>query len=407
MFCALIGIVPPPADAALKQRIQQEVTIRVKADHGVNVEWKRENDNDDDDNDGSDSDDCCWHVVVEDEGIPTLLMSAISESPATPELLVELVSSASGGDGGSFSCELWASAPAPLPLPPKYGYDNKVVMQLDDGYNNDDNEQDSAWNKLAPLSMREWGLVVQQGLLSDSQVVELRGYVDSAIAAVEANLQVHRPSICVGTDAFRFREIASRGSERFDLHLDPSSSPAGSFVEQYILTHPKVVNLLQQTLGSASLEHIDFDISVVYSRPGAVHQGWHADGDHQKGAIDAGWQSDGWKTRLANVYALCLFIPMIPLDDTVGFTQFWPGSHRNRDLVGFGKVAELSQATWDGKCAAAGDGIWYDYRLFHRGMPNQSDNVVRPVVQILFKKKWYVEKANYGEESLIRTISSD
>jgi hypothetical protein len=39
--------------------------------------------------------------------------------------------------------------------------------------------------------------------------------------------------------------------------------------------------------------NIDFDVSVVYSRPGATTQGWHADGDH-KGS-DAGWNNK-WTT---------------------------------------------------------------------------------------------------------------
>ena len=137
---------------------------------------------------------------------------------------------------------------------------------------------------------------------------------------------------------------------------------------------------------------------MVYSKPGAPNQGWHADGDHQKGASDAGWDADGWKAHLAETYALCLFIPLIDLDGETGYTQFWPASHRNKGLAGFGPVAEITAATWDGKCRA-GDAIWYDYRLMHRGMGNTSD-AIRPVVQILFKKAWYSERRNYGEESL-------
>ena len=103
---------------------------------------------------------------------------------------------------------------------------------------------------------------------------------------------------------------------------------------------------------------------------------------------------------MARPYAVCLFLPLIDLDDVTGFTQFWPGSHRHKDLYGFGPVAQLAEATFDGKCQA-GDGIFYDYRLFHRGMANASRDIVRPVVQIIFKKKWYVEKSNYGVESIV------
>ena len=90
-------------------------------------------------------------------------------------------------------------------------------------------------------------------------------------------------------------------------------------------------------------DEIDFDLSVVYSKSGAPDQGWHADGDHQKGAEDIKWVVDGWKTHLTPAYALCVFIPLIDLDDETGYTQFWPGSHQSRGLAGFGPVAQITE----------------------------------------------------------------
>ena len=149
-------------------------------------------------------------------------------------------------------------------------------------------------------------------------------------------------------------------------------------------------------------EVLDFDVSVVYSRPGAGAQGWHADGDHAKGAADAGWSfDDDHHNHLAPPYAVCLFLPLVDLNDTVGYTQFWPGSHAHRNLVGLGPVAKVTQSVYDSRSCRAGDGVWYDYRLLHQGMPNTSLDTVRPVVQIIFKQPWYVEKANYGVESIV------
>ena len=58
----------------------------------------------------------------------------------------------------------------------------------------------------------------------------------------------------------------------------------------------------------------------------------------------------------------------------------------------------------------AGATICYDYRLLHRGMPNQSSageaaNTVqqhpyRAVLQFLCRKKWYTERNNYGTQSI-------
>jgi ectoine hydroxylase-related dioxygenase (phytanoyl-CoA dioxygenase family) len=219
--------------------------------------------------------------------------------------------------------------------------------------------------------------------------------IDTTIVEVEDSIRKYRPEVRIGQDEMLYAEIASRNLERFDLKLtDPEIL---TFVTEHILEREQVKEFLEQMLGSPT--EIDFDVSVVYSRPGACAQNWHADGAHQKGTLDAGWSDDGWQTSLASPYAICLFVPLIDLNREVGFTQLWPGSHCYSDLVGFGKVAELTQATFDGICQA-GDGIWYDYRLLHRGMPNQSSSITRPLLQVVFKKKWYVEKANYGTESI-------
>lgn len=366
MFCTLVGISPPREDA-------WDTIQSVKSVRGTRVEWTTRS------------------LAHDEEGRSVLLVTAVCEEPATADELVAAAQDALVEADASSSCELWASCPAPIPLRPVAGYENAIA-------NNDEepSTKDDTWEDRGAAAMREWGLMLQQDILNSSQIRELRALVDETITMTDSAIERHRPELTIGQDELFFREIASRGSERFDLRL--TDSVVGSFVEEHILGHPRVKALLLKTLGS--LEEIDFDISVVYSRPGATHQGWHADGDHQKGAKDAGWEEEGWKTHLAYAYAVCLFVPLIDLNDEVGYTQFWPGSHRNRDLHGFGKVAQLAEATFDGKCSA-GSGLWYDYRLFHRGMPNRS-SVLRPVVQVIFKKQWYVERANYGVEPIAK-----
>ena len=291
------------------------------------------------------------------------------------------------------NCELWASAPDILPLRPSAGYDNNLLIQHD-GRNNEvpGKIYCEGW---AASTMKEWGMFVQTALIDASEVRQLRICINEEIATIEKLIQLHRPDITIGKDIMSFAEIASRGNERFDLLIRPRSK-AYDFVEHTILG--RIAPTIERILDGRVNEDVDFDISVVYSKPGAPHQGWHADGDHQRGANDAGWEADGWKNRLAEPYAMCLFIPLIDLNDDTGYTQFWPASHRYRGLMGFGPVSEITGATWNGKCEA-GDAIWYDYRLMHRGMGNTSE-VVRPVLQVLFKKKWYVEERNYGTESL-------
>lgn len=326
-----------------------------------------------------------------DEGEPTQLLCASSDAPA--EDVVAAVAEALGELG--CSCELWASAPAIFPLRPagdRDGYDEKLVETAEKEDASDANSREDRHAS----TVREWGMFVQTSLLNGHEVRELRRCVAEEIEDAEKLIRRHRPGINIGKDVMSFREIASRGNERFDLLLPPNSGTIRDIVERSVLG--RVSPVLERILNGRVGKDIDFDVSVVYSKPGAPNQGWHADGDHQRGCNDAGWEADGWRTRLAEPYALCLFVPLIDLDDETGFTQFWPGSHRSRGLMGFGAAAEIAGTTWDGKCRA-GDAIWYDYRLMHRGMGNSS-MMLRPVLQVLFKKSWYAEKRNYGEESI-------
>mmetsp|Transcript_15570 Transcript_15570/g.33970 ORF Transcript_15570/g.33970 Transcript_15570/m.33970 type:complete len:444 (-) Transcript_15570:209-1540(-) len=435
MLSVLVGIVPLPSEPSLDKAVEIVVASSAAAATAAAAaqEETTHDENSLHENDVSVNDEpilSCrqWSTAV-DEGVPTLLLNLIigEATTLTAEQVVELVEqqlveqasqlwSLDEKDDDSTPitprCEQWASAPAPLPLRPTDGYPViRTLTATDDDNNHEPPEHrhsQSSWSTWAAPTMKEWGLVVQEQLLSPDQVAELSLYVTAAIDTMEQALAEHRPTIRVGRDDFCFAEMASRSAQRFDLLLNDQTSPeAVAFVREHIVSRNRAVQqFLQEVLHVGPTEY-NYDISVVYSRPGAIHQGWHADGDHQpKTSLDAGWQADGWQHRLTSAYAVCLFVPLISLDEQVGYTQFWPASHRHRDLMGFGKVAELAQATWNGSCNA-GDGVWYDYRLFHRGMPNQSKTTVRPVLQVLFKKKWYTEKANYGTEPIIPSTLSE
>ena len=105
----------------------------------------------------------------------------------------------------------------------------------------------------APLAMREWGLVVQRGVLDAAGIAELRLHVTNTIAAVKFQLALHRPQIQVGVDLFCFREIAVRGEGRFNLRLQ-HNVPINEFIQIRIVGHPRVAALLQESLGSSPNE---------------------------------------------------------------------------------------------------------------------------------------------------------
>lgn len=373
MICLLIGVAPP------SKSVLGYIQNRISEIDGKKIEWH----------------DSKIAIDADDNDNPTLILSAVGDfnpdevlCSVNTEVRKFLSENYEQNDNLEREvpprCEIWASAPCPLPLLPE-GLSLNVTKY-----------EDFNWLNIATERFQQWGMLMHSSVLDANEISELRCLVDHAIVEAHQMLAKFRPNIKVGQDVFSFKEIASRSKERFDLRL--LESDAVRFVEKHVMGHPDVVALLEKILGS--LEEIDFDFSVVYSRPGAEYQGWHADGQHVNGAKDAGWSKNGWKSDLAFAYAVCLFIPLIDLNEEVGYTQFWPGTHRYRDLVGFGKVGEIVGSTYNGICNA-GDAIWYDYRCLHRGMPNYSSDILRPVVQIIFKKKWYVEKRNYGTESIV------
>lgn len=362
MHCVLIGVSPMPSQKD-GDELRTKLSHQLTEIDGSSVQW------------------ISFSMIQDEDGIPTLLLALITESSAenVAAVVTELISY-------EYSCELWGSAPAILPLKPSDGYTPHLL------HGNADLVPFHDWTY---PTMKQWGLFVQRHLLAADEVNQLKSYVIQEINNAERLLKQYRPQIKIGQDIMSFKEIASRGNERFDLLLEPSSLGC-QFVNNVIIG--RIACLLENIIGSVNTD-VDCDMSIVYSKPGAPNQGWHADGDHHTGFNDAGWDENGWQTRLSDPYAVCLFIPLIDLDDDTGYTQFWPASHRSKGLIGFGPLAEIIDATWNGKCKA-GQAIWYDYRLMHRGMRNSS-SLLRPVLQLLFKRKWYTETRNYGVESII------
>ena len=388
MFCTLIGI--RPNNLNICQRNLSGKTLEVA---GVPLIWTD------------------TFTVARDHDVPgsplTLVMSVICKAPATPSdvvgevksLLLNALDDLSGdekkfdfeaygqGDVFKVECEEWASAPAPIPLAPINGYPYDFQVNDDeDAFGLSDEEC------LARKLIQQWGMFRVNNLLTSDQLREMRGLVNRSIKCIEEALEKFQPQVDVGRDNFLFKEIASRSLHRYDLRVERESE-IGDMVNAFVWRHPKVQRYLSQTL--TALDDIEYDISIVYSKPGALYQGWHADGNHVVGRPDAGWDELGYKHKLASSHAVCLFIPLIDLNEEVGFPQFWPGSHRFRNLVGFGKIAEVTESCWNGICKA-GDSLWYDYRLMHRGMPNSSLDTLRPVLQIIFQERFHYEKRDYN-----------
>ena len=468
-LCVVIGIVPPLDDSTRIGFLTKHATVTIGMEKEMTTTTTR----------------ICWagdtlreSWVVPDEDaedVPTMLLSAFlsnnnesndddddddddddfscdNDLQTTPEEFASFVQNElnqqvdnDNDNDNEYTCEVWASAPAPLPLI-TFGDDGgSSETETKTPHDSADIQTNISELQRLQSDFRQKGLCLLPNILSASSNqddlfwTKIRSMVDEAIHEAETSIATNHPSIQVGEDAFLFREIASRSKQRFDLLISKETQLYQLVLEHIVLESSHTTNiprLLQKLFLGKENNDDDYvvadvewemDLSVVYSKPGSNHQGWHADGGHTEGASDAGWNNGGNNNNnnnnavLAAPYAICLFVPLIDLDHTVGFTQFWPGSHNYKDLVGFGPFAEVAKATWDG-IVSAGEVIVYDYRLLHRGMPNHSglndndndnkndnDNIIfhpyRAVLQLLFRRTWYKENNNYGTESIYQVTS--
>ncbi len=399
MLCVVIGIVPPLDDSTRTKLFQNVKEIQeCESAEKTRIVWAQDTVQE------------AWVIPDEDaDDVPTMLLSAYlinsdnenaettifgngnSNVCVTPEEFLSVVQAEIHRSSDRFACEVWASAPAPLPL-------LKIGGQS--------LQKSTFASEFCEKGLCRLPNVLISGDETDTTTLSrIRSMVDGAITKAEEAIATNHPNTQVGEDAFWFREIASRSKHRFDL-LIGNDTDLYQLVWNQVLGNDSEIPSLLQTLFHDDHTEWEMDLSVVYSKPGANHQGWHADGGHIEGDSDTSWdESSSRQTVVAAPYAICLFVPLIDLDHTVGYTQFWPGTHKYKELVGFGPFAEVAKATWDGK-VRAGEAIAYDYRLLHRGMPNYSNtkskayHPYRAVLQLLCRKHWYKEKNNYGKASI-------
>jgi hypothetical protein len=183
---------------------------------------------------------------------------------------------------------------------------------------------------------------------------------------------------------------------------------------------PMVRKLLQGGSGDCDKGCKVYRCGCVVSLPGAEEQYWHSDGDHRGAA--AGWppcsESDSqqrqqqqqqpaeegdaaagrqdlsaWgQSQAANPHNVCVFIPLVDLSHTNGYTEFWAGSQHYSKLFEKKGVQALPGGT--DAIVDAGDALLYDFRTVHRGMPNSSD-AMRPILYIVYSHDDWSESRNF------------
>jgi hypothetical protein len=240
---------------------------------------------------------------VESVAFDVLATVQSNGAPAAEQALLAWL----GAIHGVHHVEVMATAPCPLPI---------LGLRLEQL-----TATDSATTTLALF--RHTGVVCFPGATRAVDLEWLDAACTGRIAVLEAAL-VAEKGVDLSKEEFTLREVSTRGVRRFDLLLSAASFPS---VHAWAREGPWM-SLVQALVGASPV----LDVSVIYSRPGAEDQQWHADGGHRDKV--AGWDGTGQ----SDPYAVCVFVPLIDLRPELGATEFWPGSHKFDQLLGFGPV---------------------------------------------------------------------
>lgn len=161
----------------------------------------------------------------------------------------------------------------------------------------------------------------------------------------------------------------------------------GPFLERAFYANPPLAGIVAALLGR---EHCIGSLEVVMALPGATRQYQHVDGPLRFDQF-VGGRKKGFHGDLSGLppYALALAVPLCGVDEDNGPTAIWPGSHREALRARLPSEAAIRRRyPVERMTGGFGRAYLYDYRTFHRGLPNLSLEP-RPLLMLVFTRTWF------------------
>jgi hypothetical protein len=219
----------------------------------------------------------------------------------------------------------------------------------------------------APLSDAELTLVRRQ--LRDSGMAVLPDVYDRAyIAELDAAYQ----QLLASRPADRVQATSGQRHVQMQLPLRPP------FSDPMLVAHPIVYQIMAAELGDG-FECSYYNSNTAY--PGSTNQPVHRDSDHVFG------QQLGVPGPPTGIV---VNLPLCDFSETNGSTEVWPASHLIVDRPGDEDVTLDDRVPVLGSRrlnVAVGSLVLRDLRVWHRGMPNRSENA-RSMLAIVYKRRW-------------------
>ncbi|RLN94918.1 hypothetical protein BBJ28_00017852 [Nothophytophthora sp. Chile5] len=187
-----------------------------------------------------------------------------------------------------------------------------------------------------------------------------------------------RVDMQLSTSAFQTRPVTTFSLEPVDL--TPLQVMAASW--QPVLTELFAPAAFQ-------LEYV----GCVLSRPGDSDQNWHLDGVH----------------RHPNVQELAdrvnVFVPLVAINQHTGGTEMKIRSHIRKNGARGSAFEDYSDAPSITECVSAGTPIVMDYRVWHRGLANASEDVIRPLLYFKYAKIQAVDQQTTEKKATKKRIT--
>ncbi|MBS0586189.1 MAG: phytanoyl-CoA dioxygenase family protein [Verrucomicrobia bacterium] len=170
--------------------------------------------------------------------------------------------------------------------------------------------------------------------------------------------------------------ILQAGPGRFDTSY---GFREGSFASDHLLHHPILEQIMQQTLHK---EYTNY-AGIINAMPESGSQYWHRDTHNL-----ADSNNDGSQLLTMDDFYFTVLIPLVPLSEENGTTEFRIGTHR--------KTAQAFDEAENKRFnVALGSAIVFNGKISHRGRENFSSHD-RPVIYIVYHKKWYNDRYREG-----------
>lgn len=210
------------------------------------------------------------------------------------------------------------------------------------------------------------GYTVLAKPLPSALVAKAAASTQTRLARLLAAVEMHEG--CSATETtYSMRELMHRGYKRWDVRvqgIEPWWPEHEELVKHVLKLVNPVLNELQPMYRRPVVEPRLDQSGVVVSRPGAVIQDAHADGERH--------------VRPGQIIAL--FVPLVDIERDGDGTEFWNGSHirdqNGRPQGGRSPAERLRPAL------AAGSIILYDFKTVHKGLANPAGGRERPLLYL-------------------------